>query len=194
MSKGAKILLALLIVILLVCICACAGAYIFQQRGGFDMLTNPMVNDEQTAQDVGEKMFQYSVPAGYTEDSSMDMGIMSIVMLTPSTNDPIIMLVRLPGLLAMDPSTFQDQMQQQMQEQFGNGSTMEVVGTGTVTVRGEEVNLTYFEGTSTENQFVLRMMVSDFIKGDNGQVMVMAMGEKTSWNQTLVENFLKSIQ
>ena len=195
MSKGAKILLVVSIILIILCMFACAAAYFIDKYGQGKLLENAVVEDEQVALEVREDMFEYTVPSGYGEETAMDMGIMTMITIKPIYGHyPIFMLVKLPGIMAMDPSVFQDQMQEQMQKQFGAESTMEVVETESATIRGQEVALTYFEGTNPESEYVIRMMISDFIKGESGQVMIMAMGEKSYWDERLVKDFLNSIK
>jgi hypothetical protein len=196
MSKGTKIFLIVLITLLVLCVCGCAATVLLFTYGGGQFLENAVIEDPQAAQDLADSMFEYTVPPGYSEEMAMNMGIMKMVMIMPENNNggQIIMLMQLPGIMTADPAIYQQQMQQQMQRQFGGESTMSLVETDSVTIRGQQVELMYFEGTSSELGVLTRMMVSSFIKGDSGQIMVMIMGASTNWDQLMVDNFLQSIR
>ena len=195
MSKGTKIFLIILLVLLVLCVCCCAGTFLLFTYGGGQFLENAVVENPQAAQDLGDAMFEYTVPPGYSEEMAMNMGIMKMVMITPSGDgNQFIMLMQLPDLMTADPAAMQAQMQQQMQSQFGGQSTMELVETDSTTIRGQQVDLMYFEGTSSEYGYPMRMMVSSFIPGDSGQIMIMIMGPSMGWDQLMVDNFLQSIR
>ena len=197
MSKGTKIFLIVLIVLLVLCVCGCAATFLLFTYGGGQIMENAIIDDPQAAQDLADGMFEYTLPPGYSEEAAMNMGIMKMVMIMPnnsSSSGQMIMMMQIPAMISADPADYQLQMQQQMQSQFGGQSTMELVETDSMTIRGQQVELMYFEGTSSEYDFPMRMMVSSFIDGESGQIMIMIMGSEAGWDQPMVDNFLQSIR
>ena len=197
MSKGTKIFLIVLIVLIVLCVCGCAGTFLLFTYGGDQIMENAIVDDPQAAQDLADGMIEYTLPPGYSEEAAMNMGVMKMVMITPdntSSGGQIIMMMQIPAMISVDLADFQAQMQQQMQSQFGGETTMNLAETDSVTIRGEQVDLMYFEGTSSEYNYPMRMMVSSFIDGESGKIMIMIMGAEADWDQPMVDNFLQSIR
>lgn len=195
MKKGTKIFLIILVVLLVLCVCSCVAASMFFTNNGGQFMQSMLVDDEQVAAEVGDAISEYTVPPGYSENMAINMGVMKMVMIMPDNNmGQMIALVQIPGIIPIDSASLQEQVQMQLQQQYGAPTMMERFNTDTMTINGQEVELVYYKGYSTEYQTSMRMLMSDFFQVDSGQVMVMSMGADGLWNQTMVDNFLQSIR
>ena len=67
------------------------------------------------------------------------------------------------------------------------------VGEETATIRGQEVTLFNYEGTSDQGT-AMKQVVSSVFEGKNGSVMLMIFGADAGWDQATVEAFLSSIR
>jgi hypothetical protein len=60
-----------------------------------------------------------------------------------------------------------------------------------MTIRGEEVDVTTFEGTD-ERGFVLRQILTTF-PGKDGTALLMIMGAAQTWDEAEIDQFIESI-
>jgi hypothetical protein len=105
----------------------------------------------------------------------------------------MIMLMQIPDNMGNEEE-MQREMERSMARQGGRGGniTMEVVEQKTITIRGQQVPATISEGQG-ESGVTMRQMTAVF-KGNNGPAILMIMGEKSSWNQQLIDQFIASIR
>ena len=68
---------------------------------------------------------------------------------------------------------------------------MKVVEVRQMTIRGEEVDVTTFEGTD-ERGFVLRQIITTF-PGKDGTALLMIMGAAQTWDEAEIDQFIESI-
>ncbi len=68
----------------------------------------------------------------------------------------------------------------------------QVVEVKNMVIRGEEVEVTIFEGTDA-NGYVMRQLVTSF-PGKNGTAMLMVMGSPSTWDDKLIDGFIESIR
>ena len=61
-----------------------------------------------------------------------------------------------------------------------------------MTLRGEEVEVTTYEGTD-ESGVVIRQLITSF-PGKDGTAMLMIMGPAEGWDQAAIDDFIKSIR
>ena len=69
---------------------------------------------------------------------------------------------------------------------------MQVVEVKTMVIRGEEVEVTIFEGTDT-NGYVMRQLITSFT-GKDGTAMLMIMGSPSTWDENEIDDFIESIR
>lgn len=84
-------------------------------------------------------------------------------------------------------------MQRSLEQQSGRrGLNLKAVETRTITIRGQEVEVTVFEGAD-ENGISIRQMVASFAT-ENGLGMVLIQGVAGAWDQDAADAFLESIR
>jgi hypothetical protein len=69
---------------------------------------------------------------------------------------------------------------------------LELVDIKKMTIRGEETEVSVYEGTD-ESGVGLRQMIAAF-PGKDGTAMLMIMGNIRTWDDELVEDFINSLQ
>ena len=69
---------------------------------------------------------------------------------------------------------------------------MQVVEFKKMVIRGEEVEVTIFEG-SDQNGNILRQLITTF-PGKDGTAMLMIMGPAQAWDQNLIDDFIESLR
>lgn len=178
----------------LFCLCAVVVAgYLFVQMGR--QLQQGVKTDPEGASEAAHAIADYELPPGYQERMSMNFLVYSFVMIGPeslgTTTGPLIMLAQ------FDPmGTSQEQMEQQIRQSFEQqagrrGMNMELLKVEKMTIRGEEVELTTYEGTD-ESGDVIRQLITTF-PGKDGTAMLMVMGPAEGWDQDVIDDFVRSI-
>jgi len=178
----------------LFCACAALVAFlVFRQAGR--QLREGMKTDPESAAKAAHAIADYDLPPGYQEQGAMDVLFYSFVIIAPETsgpvNDPIIMLAQFsqPGV---DRKQMEQQLRRSFEQQSGRrGTDMQVVEVRKMVIRGEEVEVTIFEGQDA-NGHVLRQLVTSF-PGKGGTAMLMIMGAAQSWNENSIDDFIESI-
>lgn len=194
MSRNQKIVLLITSLVLLSC-CACGvGAYIMGQRL-FDYALGG-VSDPAKAKEIAKRIADYTLPAGYEEKGGVDFFLMQMVVILPIQERPDGLIIM---LMQFNSDTSREQMEQQMRDSLRQGGVdrdirdLRVVGTETVTIKGQPVTLTISEGFSVQNNAVIRQVVGAF-QGKGGATLIMVMGAVEDWDKTLLDNFYKSIR
>jgi hypothetical protein len=178
----------------LFCLCAVVVAgFLFMQLGR--QFQQGFKTDPEAASEAAHAIVDYELPAGYQEQMAMNFLVYSFVMIGPespgTTTRPLIMLAQ------FDPmGTSQEQMEQQIRQSFEQqagqrGLDMELVKVENMTIRGEEVEVTTFEGTD-ESGAVIRQLITSF-PGKDGTAMLIVMGPAEGWDQDVIDDFITSI-
>lgn len=181
---------------LLFCCCAVLAAYlVFRQAG--QTLQDGMKTDPESAAQAAHKIADYDLPPGYQEQMSMDILFYSFVIIAPDTDtqpttSPLIMLAQF-SQTGMDREQMEQQLRQAFEQQSGQrGADMQVVEVKNMVIRGEEVEVTIFEGTDT-NGYVMRQLITSF-PGKDGTAMLMITGSPSTWDDKVIDDFIESIR
>ena len=176
----------------LFCCCAVIAAYlIFRQVG--QKVQEGMKTDPESASKAAHEIVDYTLPEGYQEQMSMNVMIYSFVMIAPETisDGPFIMLAQFES--GMDQDQMEQQLRQAIEQQAGQrGQDMKLVEVKKKTIRGEETEVAIFEGTD-QNGNQLRQLTTAF-PGKGGTAMLIIMGDTSSWDQNMVDDFIDSIR
>ena len=127
----------------------------------------------------------------------MDFFAYTMVMMGPksaanpsSTAGPMIMLAQFQ--VATNQQQMEEQMRRSFEQQSGRrGLKMEVVDVKKMTIRGQEVDVTTFEGKD-DNGFVMRQVLATF-PGKDGTALLMIMGLAQTWDEAEIDQFIESI-
>ncbi|HJR80054.1 MAG TPA: hypothetical protein VJ821_08275 [Anaerolineales bacterium] len=180
----------------LFCLCAVAVAALVFMRIG-QQFRKGMKTDPQGASEAAHAIADYELPEGYQERIAMDFFAYSMVVIGPDTSNtpssagkPMIMLAQFQ--VATDQQQMREQMRRSFEQQSGRrGLKMEVVDVKQMTIRGEKVDVTTFEGTD-ENGFVMRQVIATF-PGKDGTAILMIMGAAQTWDKEEIDQFIESI-
>jgi len=188
MSRNAKIALIVVGTILVLCVGACGLGWFALQRFG-DQFNNP-----SSGQEIGSQIADYALPEGYVE-RGINLLVYKMVVIAPEDgnggSDSLVFMLMNTSAGAANEQEMERAMQQSFQQQFNrNGGTTHVVGTEHVMIRGKDTVLTIAENDSKPP---LKQVVGTF-SGKNGVVILMVIGAKNTWNDTLFKNFVASIQ
>jgi len=188
-------IITVIAILLLICCCMAGLAFAGLSYMG-ETIGSSVENagDPARVAEIREAVADYDIPAGYQE-LAFDIFFMKYIMLMPefSYDDPMIMLMQIPDNMT-SAEEMQRQMERSMAQQSGRGGNvnMEVVEQKTITIRGQQVPATISEG-QTESGVTMRQMTTVF-KGKNGLAVLMIMGEKSSWDQQAIDQFIASIR
>jgi hypothetical protein len=180
----------------LFCLCAVGVAILLFMRVG-QQFKEGMKTDPQGASEAAHAIADYELPTGYKERISMDFFAYSVVMIGPDAEGsssaaakPMIMLTQFQ--VAANQQQMEEQMRRSFEQQSGRrGLKMEVVEVKQMTIRGDEVDVTTYEGTD-ENGFVMRELITTF-PGKDGTALLMIIGPAEYWDQKEIDQFVESI-
>jgi hypothetical protein len=178
----------------LFCLCAVVVAgYLFMQMGR--QFQEGFKTDPEAASEAAHAIVDYELPPGYQERMAMNFLVYSFVMIGPESTDattgPLIMLAQFVPM-----GTSQEQMEQQIRQSFEQqsgrrGMDMQLIKVENLTIRGEEVEVTTYEGTD-ESGAVIRQLITSF-PGKHGTAMLIIMGPAEGWDEDVIDDFIKSI-
>jgi hypothetical protein len=180
----------------LFCLCAVAVAVLVFMRLG-QQFKEGMKTDPEGASKAAHTIAEYELPEGYEEKIAMDFLVYTMVMMGPkssavpsSASRPMIMLAQFQ--VATNQQQIEEQMRRSFEQQSGRrGLKMEVVDVRKMTIRGEEVDVTTFEGKD-DNGFVLRQLLTTF-PGKDGTALLMIIGSAQTWDKEEIDQFVESI-
>jgi len=180
----------------LFCLCAVAVAVLVFMRLG-QQFKEGMKTDPEGASKAAHTIAEYELPEDYEEKIAMDFLVYTMVMMGPkssavpsSASRPMIMLAQFQ--VATNQQQIEEQMRRSFEQQSGRrGLKMEVVDVRKMTIRGEEVDVTTFEGKD-DNGFVLRQLLTTF-PGKDGTALLMIIGSAQTWDKEEIDQFVESI-
>ena len=197
MSRTTKIILGIVAGLVVVCLCGVGVFFLFSgwitQRVG-QMVDQGASSDPQEVNNVAITIVDFSLPAGYQPEFSMQLiGITMVGYSGVGTQDNI-MLMQFPASFNMDPEEMERQMKQALQnQQFSwSDAEMNVVEVKQVNIRGQDAIMTISEGSNSENQgFRQASVVFD---GKGGPALLLFTSSLESWDQSEVDAFIASIR
>jgi hypothetical protein len=178
----------------LFCLCAVAFAGAIFFRMG-QQVQQGMKADPQAAAETAHTIADYDLPAGYQEEFAMNILTTSMVFMSskssgPYSLKPTIMLAQFKTMGNEDLA--KEQMRQSFERQMGRRNiVMRLVETKKMTIRGEETDVAYYEG-SDDNGTSLRQVITTF-PGKGGIAMLMITGAAESWDDEQINAFIESI-
>ena len=183
-------------VVLTLCVCVGVAGF-FALRSVGSRMAESVKLDPAEVEQVGAQIAEYEVPEGYSHRMAMSMMGYDFVIIAPEGDGSgmMIMLAQFGQAFVQgsDPKAFQEQMQRSLEQQSGRrGLNLKAVETRTITIRGQEVEVTVFEGAD-ENGISIRQMVASFAT-ENGLGMVLIQGVAGAWDQDAADAFLESIR
>lgn len=180
---------------LLFCLCAVVAAVlVFRQAGR--QLSNGFKTDPGSAAEAAHQITDYDLPPGYQEQMAMDLIFYSLVIIGPEDNgpttQPVIMLAQF-NQQGMNRQQMEQQVRQSFEQQVGQrGADMQLVETKKMEIRGEEAEVSIYEGTDAKG-YVMRQLLASF-PGKDGTGMLMIMGSPSGWDDALVNDFIDSLR
>ena len=191
MSESKKLLIGFAVVGV-ICVCIAGISFLGLRTLGnrFEDMTNGEPTSVARAQ---EKIAEFDIPPGY-EPMALSMFVYDMISLTPidSENDPMIMLMQFNKSTSGDPEQMEKQLKQAAKQQSGRpGMSMQVVDTFEEVIRGETVTVTVSE--ANYQGFIMRQWMTVF-QGNKGPVILMIQGPTRTWDDQLVDDFIKSIK
>ena len=191
MSESKKLLIAFAVVGV-ICVCVAGIAFLGLRTLGnrFEDMTNGEPTSVARAQ---EKIAEFDIPPGY-EPMAISMFVYDMISLTPvdSESDPMIMLMQFNQSISTDPEQMEEQLRQATEQQTDQRDLhMEVVDSFEDVIRGQTVTITVSE--ANYQGVVIRQWITVF-QGNKGPVILMIQGVAETWDDQLIDDFIKSIK
>jgi hypothetical protein len=184
----------------LLALCACGAAVVFG-TGIWSFGKLVQFADQSTTEDprevaqVASEIADFSVPEEYTTQYSIKIATFSMVQYTTRDENNYIFLTQFPAGTSINP----DEMMRQIRENSRNPNSpwynvdTQLVEQKQVNIRGEATTLSISEGTSDQGE-LYRMATTEFQGNGAGPALLMIVGPADQWDETMVEEFIASIQ
>ncbi len=173
------------------CAIACVVIALLGGQLGSSFVKSIKTDPTDVAQ-LGSKIADYTVPAGYVQAGGMSIFMYDLVTYTPPEGQQGMMIM----LMQFKSGTVsQEQMQQALEQQSGQStSNMHVVKTYQTAIRGQSSTVTIREGVSSGTPAIAVRQLMTFFPGKGGTVTLMITGTTDSWDQSVVDDFIASIR
>ncbi len=178
----------------LFCLCAVAFSTVIFLRMGQQLKQGLEASPEDAAK-AAHAIADYDLPEGYQEDAVMNILTTSMVFIAPKVPDrsspaPTIMLAQFRAM--GNEEQIREQMRQSFEQQMGRRNlVLKLVETKPMTIRGQETDVAYYEGTD-ENGTAMRQIITTF-PGKKGIAMLMISGLSENWDEEEINSFIESI-
>lgn len=162
------------------------------------LMGDVMTTDPDAANERGQAIVNYELPAGFSAQMAMGMFGMEMVFIadgtmseTESTATTVIMLAKMP---ADAEGNSEEQLRQALTEQSGTGDVTNstVVETREITVNGQPATLTITEG-QTEEGDPIRTATAAFQAKDGGSAVLLIAAPPGSWDEAALNQFINSL-
>ena len=191
MSKGVKIALVFIVVLLALCCIGSLGSYFIYEQ--YKQVANQASTDDPVrAAKIGQEIVTYTLPPGYREQSATDVLLFKTVSIGPESEAASPMTLTLTQFMVKShiDQAARERQAKQLQTDCLDNLQPRFVGIQKTMIKGQRVTLTITDSCPTR---LIRILSGTF-NGDNGSVMLMAMGSPSDWDQEMLDSFLASIR
>ena len=171
----------------------CLGLVAFGPGLAHSIHQSTWKNDPAKAAEIAHSLTDYGLPAGYQETSCSQVMDASQVILAPAdgSNGGMTILL-MQESMAMNDREIASEMEAAWAKEVGAHTYITSrTSTETVTIDGQETIVSYRAGTDETGQSV-RQLVTVF-NGKTGWTVLVIVSPLASWNQVLVDEFLRSL-
>ncbi len=191
MNESKKLLIGFGVVLALCCFTA--GIFYFTVREFGSRMKNAVNGDPTSVARAQAEIAEFDIPSGY-KPIAINMLNYNLITLNPdsSNRDMMIMLMQYTGLISGNSEQMEERLRQAVSQQNNQpGASMNVVDTQEVIIRNQTVTVTISEGQY--QTFTMRQWSTVF-EGNKGPTILMVQGAVKTWDDQLLENFIKSIK
>jgi hypothetical protein len=149
-------------------------------------------NDPIKAAEIAHSLADYTLPAGYQEKTYVQIMGASQVILAPTDDSEGMTILFIQESMAMNDQEIVTEMEDAWAKEVGAHTyTTSRTSTETVIIGGQETTVNYRSGTDETGQ-PARQLVTVFY-GKAGWTVLVIVSPLENWNQTLVDEFLRSL-
>lgn len=191
MNESKKLLIGLGVVLVLCCCAAGISYFTFREFGS--RMENAFNGDPTSVARAQVEIAEFDIPSGY-KPLAINMFNYDMVTLTPDSSNSgmTIMLMQYTGLIAGNSEQMEEQLRQAVAKQNSQpGASMQVVDTHDEVIRKQTVRVTISE--AEYQNFTMRQWTTVF-EGNKGPTILMVQGPAETWDDQLLEDFIKSIK
>ena len=183
-------ILAMILVALPILLCVALA--IFDPGLAHSVHQSTWKKDPAKAAEIAHSLTDYTLPAGYQETSYAQVMDASQVILAPADGSAGMTILFMQESMAMNDQEIVTEMEDAWAKEIGAHTyATSRTSTETVTIGGQETTLSYRSGTDATGQPV-RQLVTVFY-GKAGWTVLVIVSPLESWNQTLVDEFIQSL-
>jgi hypothetical protein len=173
------------------CLCTAIIGYVMVSRAT-TLVGQTVSMDPQKTGQVAKSITDYKLPANYKEAFSMSLLGVSMAGFSSTDDATMIMFFQFPQNSGLSQQQMEEQMRQMWSQQNRENYNINKVGTIPTTIRGKPVELSVYEGTSSNGKKV-RQLIGLF-EGKNGTALLMVAGDIDQWDQRSIDAFIASMR
>ncbi|MBI5351121.1 MAG: hypothetical protein HZB50_00620 [Chloroflexi bacterium] len=191
MNESKKLLIGFGVILVICCCTAGIAFFAFRQ---FSTRMESGVNGNPTSVAKAKaEIADFDIPSGYAP-VTFNFFTYNMITLNPDTSSSgmMIMLMQYTGVISGNSDQMEEQLRRSLAQQNNQpGTSMTVVDTHEEVIRGQTVTVTISEGRY--ESFTIRQWSTVF-KGNKGPTILMVQGAAETWDDQLLEDFIKSIK
>lgn len=180
-----------------VLLCGLAGlaCYLFQVPFRSALGALYWKNDPALAAEVARDLLDFDLPPGYRPEKVLKLkeGMADAVVLVSEAHpSDLILISQTPdGILSNDAwrTKYEERGAHAIAGQFYDTET---TGTQPATVRGQSIPLRLLEGTDQSNRAVRQLAC--MFQGERSEILLVIVAGRSTWDPSMVEEFLHSIR
>ena len=148
--------------------------------------------DPVQATETVRTLIDFDLPPGYQPEKILKLWAGAVIIVSQVHPSDLIYISQAPdGILANDEwrTTFEERGAHEIADQFYDAQT---ISTQTAMIGGQATTLRLLEGTDKNGQAVKQLAC--MFTGKSGDILLVMVASHATWDQTMVDNFLNSIQ
>ncbi len=189
MTRSVRIILIFIVGACIVLISTLAAGVIALRLANWG-LGRLVENEPNTVAEVGRSIADYEIPAHYDEEYAIQVADFSLVAYRNTEQAGHIHLIQFPETIDVDPGA----LTQQLQQAAGLNSWTELVAIHHIpcTIRGRAATLVISEGFNHDRRRY--RSAGAVFAGNGGQALVNISGPADTWDQIMVDTFMRSLR
>ena len=180
-----------------VVLCGLIGLAYYTLQGPLRSALNAQYwkTDPVQAAEVARTLIDFDLPPGYQPEKVMKFKeemADAVIIVSQAHPSDLIYISRTPdGILANDAwrTRYEERGAQAIADLLYDTET---ISTTTTTVRGQSTTLRLLEGTDKNGQAVKQLAC--MFEGKSGEILLVMVASQATWDQEMVDDFLKSIR
>lgn len=148
--------------------------------------------DPAQTTEAARNMLDFDLPPGYQPEKVQKTSLDAVILVNQNHASDVIFIAQVPdGVLANEEwvQGYEERSAQEIGDQFYD---TQFTGGQSAFIAHQLVTLRFLEGSDKDGKAVKQLVC--MLKGKSGEILIVVTANNGTWDQTMVDNFLTSIQ